>query len=65
MLSFMAEELQVILCTLRGWFMKQDLMDEGTSPFKFPQDKISGEKNLFPHKKINIPFSVKDFGSGL
>ena len=63
MLPFMAEELQVILCTLLGCFIKEDLM--ATSTFKFPQDKISDEQNLFPAKRINIPFSVKDFGSEL
>ena len=41
MLPFTAKELQVIMCTLLGCFMKEDRMDEATYRFTFPQDKIS------------------------
>ena len=63
MLPFMAKELQLILCTLLGYFIKDDLIDEATSPFKVSsrQVQICDEQNVFPPKGINIPFSVKDF----
>ena len=65
MQSPIAEELQDILCTLPGCFMKEDLMDEAASPFKFTQDNVSDEQNLFPPKRITILFSVKDLGCEL
>ena len=64
MLPFMAKELQLILCTLLGCFIKEDLIDEGTSTFKVfsRQVNICDEQNVLPPKRINIPFSAKDFG---
>ena len=65
MLPFLAEELQLILCSLLGCSLKEDLVDDSASPCKFPKNEISDEQNLFPHKRINIQFSVKDLGSEL
>ena len=67
MVPFTAEELQVVLCSLLGYYVKE-VWWMRVPPFKFPQYNISEYTHyqyMFPPSRIDIQFSVKDLRSEL